>query len=89
MPILAELDDPGKLFRIGGSSVDVRLPVIIEQAFLRQPAVVLGTPDEKIRFKRGQILEIFRMKTGKQSLRMIGAQQIFTFQRNRRIRIYP
>ena len=85
MSVLAELDDPGKLFRIGGSGVDVRLPVIIEQTFLRQPAIVLGTPDEKIRFKRSQILEIFRMKVGKQSLRMIGAQQIFTFQRNRRI----
>ena len=75
MPILAELDDPGKLFRIGGSSVDVRLPVIVEQTFLCQPTVIPGTPDEKIRFKRGQILEIFRMKAGKQSLRMIGAQQ--------------
>ena len=85
MPILAECDDPGKLFRIGGSGVDVRLPVIIEQAFLSQPAVVLGAPDEEIRFKRSQILEIFRMKAGKQSLRMIGAQQILTFQRNRRI----
>ena len=89
MPILAECDDPGKLFRIGGSGVDVRLPVIIEQAFLSQPAVVLGAADEEIRFERSQILDIFRMKTGKQSLRMIGAQQIFTFQRNRRIRIYP
>ena len=85
MPILAELDDPGKLFRISGSGVDVRLLVIIEQTFLRQPAVVLGAPDEEIRFKRSQILEIFRMKTGKQPLRMIGTQQIFTFQRNRRI----
>ena len=85
MPVLAELDDPGKLFRIGGSGVDVRLPVIIEQTFLRQPAVVLGAPDEEIRFKRSQILEIFRMKAGKQSLRMIGAQQILTFQRNRRL----
>lgn len=85
MPILAECDDPGKLFRGGRSSVDVRLPVIIGQTFLCQPAVILGTPDEKSRFNRGQILEIFRMKTGKQSLRMIGAQQIFTFQRNRRI----
>ena len=85
MPVLAELDDPGKLFRIGGSSVDVRLPVIVEQTFLCQPTVIPGTPDEKIRFKRGQILEIFRMKAGKQSLRMIGTQQIFTFQRNWRI----
>ena len=85
MPVLAELDDPGKLFRISGSGVAVRLPIIVEQTFLRQPAIVLGTPDEKIRFKRGQILEIFRMKAGKQSLRMIGTQQIFTFQRNWRI----
>ena len=85
MPILAECDDPGKLFRIGGSGVDVRLSVIVGQTFLCQPTVILGTPDEKIRFKRGQILEIFRRKAGKQSLRMIGAQQIFAFQRNRRI----
>ena len=66
MPILAELDDPGKLFRIGGSGVDVRLPVIIEQAFLSQPAVVLGAPDEEIRFKRSQILEIFRMGSSRE-----------------------
>ena len=85
MPILAELDDPRKLFRSGGSGVDVRLPIIVEQTFLCQPTVILGTPDEKIRFKRGQFLEIFRMKTGKQPLRMIGTQQIFTFQRNRRL----
>ena len=29
---------------------------------------------------------MIRMKAGKQSLRMIGTQQIFVFQRNRRIR---